>query len=63
MNSLFGDFFRDFWPGFWALEKTVGGVGRGWLGGGGRGGRKMKIIQFYNTTGTEKDSITVLFTI
>ena len=34
MNSLFGDFFRDFWPGFLALEKTAGG--------GGGGGKNIK---------------------
>ena len=46
MNSLFlfGDFFRDFWPGFLALEKTVGGVvgGGGGEEGRGEGGEKSK---------------------
>ena len=46
MNRLFGDFFRDFWPGFLALDQngdgTDGRDGRDGRTGGrtGRTGRK-----------------------
>ena len=42
MNSLFGDFFRDFWPGFLALDQNGDGTdGRDGRDGrtGGRTGR------------------------
>ena len=60
MNSLFSEFFRDFWPGFLALDRRTGG-GSGVVGGWGEGGGRE--IQFYSTTGTKKYSITILFTI
>jgi len=61
MNSLFGDFFMDFWQGYLALDRRTGG-GRGWWGGWGRGGEekfmKNKVLQdhrdgeilYYSTT-------------
>ena len=57
MNSLFGDFFRDFWPGFLALDQN----GDGTDGRDGRTGRTGRTdgIQFYITTGTEKYSFAV----
>ena len=44
--SLFGDFFRDFWPGFLASDRrTVGGLG----GGGGVGEKFIRntALQYY----------------
>ena len=68
MNSLFGDFFRDFWPGFLALDQNGDGTdGRDGRDGrtGGRTGRTDgrtdgTEIQFCSTTGTEKYSFAVL---
>ena len=51
MNSLFGEFFRDFWPGFLALEKTAGGAGGG-RGQGGPGGAGGEIFQGKNMKNT-----------
>ena len=54
----------DFWPGFLGLDNTAGG--RGVLGGGGKYsfarllGRRNTV---YSSTGTEKYSVTILFTI
>ena len=64
MNRLFGDFFRDFWPGFLALDQNGDGTD-GRDGRDGRTGRTGRTdgIQFYSTTGTEKYSATILFTI
>ena len=61
MNSLFGDFFRDFWPGFLALDQNGDGTD-GRDGRDGRTGRTGRTdgIQFYSTTGTEKYSFRVL---
>ena len=68
LSSLLGDFFRDFWPGFLALETT--GRTDGTDGTDGRTGRTGRTdrntvleycwhgeIQFYSTTGTEKYSV------
>ena len=65
LSSLLGDFFRDFWPGFLALDQnrdgTDGTDGRADGRDGRTGGRTGRTdgIQFYSTTGTEKYSITV----
>ena len=61
MNSLFGDFFRDFWPGFLALDQNGDGTD-GRDGRDGRTGRTGRTDgkQFYSTTGTEKYSFRVL---
>ena len=56
MNRLFGDFFRDFWPGFLALDQNGDGTdGRDGRDGrtGGRTGRtdgtdgRNTVLQYY----------------
>ena len=61
MNRLFGDFFRDFWPGFLALDQN----GDGTDGRDGRTeysftvllGRRNTVLQYYRD---EKIQCTVL---
>ena len=48
LSSLLGDCFKDFWPGFLALDQNRDGRTDG--------------IQFYTITGTEKYNVTIQFT-
>ena len=73
LSSLLGDFFRDFWPGFLALDQNGDGTdGRDGRDGrtGGRTGRtdgrtdgtdgrdgRTDGIQFHSSTGAEKYSV------
>ena len=58
MNRLFGDFFRDFWPGFLALDQN----GDGTDGRDGRTEYSFTVLlgrrnTVYSSTGTEKYSV------
>ena len=58
LSSLLGDFFRDFWPGFLALDQN----GDGTDGRDGRTEYSFTVLlgrrnTVYSTTGTEKYSV------
>ena len=44
MNRLFSELFRDFWPGFLALDNTAGGGEARWSGGGRGGDMKNTVL-------------------